>query len=208
MLFHPFSPGVLMSYIPQTYSKGIAHATRRFSSTSVNTAALPPHFKAGDRVLSVDIDGTIADVTKRKLYALQFGPDASRVFYEVFLAGEHYHMDDPVIASREFLHKYVSDLRGKIIYLSGRREGTEGHTQEWLTRHSFPDGHIVHRRKGLQSAQFKTHWIRAFLSKGLIVDAHVGDRLEDDGGAAKNNSIRFIHIVDHAWPTFPSPLTV
>lgn len=156
------------------------------------------------RVLSVDIDGTIADVTKRKNYALQFGPDASHVFYEVFLDGKHYHMDDPVIPSREFLNAYLTNVGGHIVYLSGRREGTEGQTQQWLTAHEFPQGQIIHRRKGFRSAKFKSYWIHEFKRKGLQVDAHIGDRLEDDGGAARECRVPFVHIVDHIWPLFDS----
>ncbi len=154
------------------------------------------------RVLSVDIDGTIANVTKRKDFALQYGADRSREFFDVFLDGQHYHMDDPVIASREFLNMYREKVGGDIVYLSGRREGTESQTLNWLTVHKFPLGRILHRRKGLNSAKFKSSWLHELKLQGYFIDAHIGDRLEDDGGAAKECEVRFIHVVDHHWPSF------
>lgn len=179
---------------------GARHALRAGMPSSFSIAQLG----RTQRILSVDIDGTIADVTKRKQYALKYGADGTHVFYEVFLDGKYYHMDDPVIASRDFLNQYISNVGGQIVYLSGRREGTEGQTQNWLTAHEFPRGHIIHRRKGLRSAKFKSHWINEFKRIGSHVDAHIGDRLEDDGGAAKECNVRFVHIVDHEWPSFES----
>jgi predicted secreted acid phosphatase len=152
------------------------------------------------RILSVDLDGTVADITKRKEYALQFGPDGSVQFYEAFLDGRGYDMDAPVVSARDFLNRYVQETKGEIAYLSGRRKGTESETLAWLTKHQFPTGAVIHRPKGHRSLDFKCSWIHKF-KESKWVDAHIGDRIEDDGKAAHYSGVRFVHIVDHQWPT-------
>ena len=152
-------------------------------------------------MVSVDMDGTVADISKRREYALRFGADGSVDFFSVLLNGQHYHMDEPILAAREFLLRYASDMKGSIVYLSGRRQGTELQSKKWLDDHGFPPGEIVHRRTGHRSLQFKIDWLHKFCQRGWV-DAHIGDRLEDDGGAARSAGVRFVHIVDNVWPTF------
>lgn len=153
------------------------------------------------RIVSVDLDGTVANIERRREYALQFGPDGSVDFYTALLDGAHYHMDDPIPASRDFLWRYVRELRGKIVYLSGRRQGTESHSEKWLREHGFPGGEIIHREMGHRSLWFKSEWIQT-LRNEYWVDAHIGDRLDDDGNAAKYNGVKFVHIKDHIWPSY------
>jgi hypothetical protein len=138
-------------------------------------------------------------VTRRRDYALKFGEDGSVEFYSVFLDGLHYHMDDPIGDSRDFLWKYVRECHGRIIYLSGRRQGTEEHTESWLRTHGYPNGEIIHRQMGCKSLWFKSDWIQQLRSR-YWVDAHIGDRVDDDGKAAKYNGVKFVHIKDHVWP--------
>lgn len=154
-----------------------------------------------ERIVCVDMDGTIADLTKRKDFALLSGPDGSRPFYEVLLDGQHYHMDAPVEASISYLWRYVREVKGKIVYLSGRRQGTEVDSATWLRTHGFPEGQIIHRQIGYRSFLFKKDWLQS-LRRQYWVDAHFGDRLDDDGEAARRAGIRFVHIEDHTWPSF------
>ena len=154
-------------------------------------------------MLSVDLDGTVADITVRKEYALQFGVDGSIEFYEALLDGKQYTLDQPILAARDFLNQYVRDTKGEIIYLSGRREGTEGDSQAWLTKHNFPRGRVIHRAKGHRSLDFKCSWLRQF-KETRWVDAHIGDRLEDDANAARFSGVKFLHVVDHVWPSYES----
>ena len=86
------------------------------------------------------------------------------------------------------------------MYLSGRRQGTEDATERWLRQHGFPHGQIIHREMGNRSLYFKSSWLRE-LRNQYWVDAHIGDRLEDDGGAARYTGIKFIHIKDRLWPS-------
>jgi hypothetical protein len=144
---------------------------------------------------------TVADITRRITHSLTFGPHGSRAFYEELLRGELYHMDEPVIESRDFLRRYVEEINGKVLYLSGRRKGTESHSREWLKNHGFPDGEILHRAPGHRSLNFKIEGLLQYRGRHWV-DAHVGDRLEDDGGAARAAGVKFIHIEDHKWPAF------
>ena len=153
------------------------------------------------RMISVDIDDTIADCNRRKEFALLAGPDRSVEFFEAFLDGTNYHLDTPIFASKEFLWRYVRDIRGVVKYVSGRRQGTEQDTLEWLTRHDFPNGEIIHRQKGFRSLNFKADWLLKF-KRSKWVDAHFGDRLEDDGGAARYAGVKFVHIENLVWPEF------
>ena len=160
-----------------------------------------PQLRRNGRMITVDIDGTVADISKRFEYALQFGPDGSVQFYEALLDGTHYHMDSPIEAAREYLKKYKDEVKGDIVYLSGRREGTESESRAWLESHGFPRGKIIHRRVGSRSLEFKLYWLRHFKASKWI-DGHFGDRMKDDAAAARFAGIRFVHIVDHVWPAF------
>ena len=167
-----------------------------------HTASRSNRFHAS-RMVSVDLDGTVADISRRIEYASQFGPHGSVQFYEALLDGSQYHLDTPIQAARAYLLKYVNEVKGEIVYLSGRRQGTETESQNWLEQHGFPRGQIIHRRVGNRSLDFKSYWLRQFRSTKWV-DGHYGDRLEDDGMAARLTGIKFVHIVDHKWPEFNS----
>jgi acid phosphatase class B len=186
--------------------------TRQFETTPAGTAVRSTHSRTNiqrppsrrnARMISVDIDGTVADISKRFEYALQFGPDGSVQFYGALLDGAHYHMDTPIEAARDYLVKYKEEIKGDIVYLSGRREGTESESRAWLEKHGFPRGQIIHRRMGNRSLDFKLYWLRRFKASKWI-DGHYGDRMQDDAAAARYAGIRFVHIVDHVWPEFNS----
>lgn len=167
-------------------------------------SACSPH--SPSRLVTVDLDGTVANITQRRENALSFGPDKSHAFYTALLDGTKYHMDEPIVAAREFLVRYESELGGKIVYLSGRRKGSEHQSEAWLREHGFPTGRILHRRTGHRSLDFKTEWLMSLKTNSRI-DAHFGDRLEDDGGAAKCAGVRFVHIDNDIWPSFDSVFT-
>ena len=174
-----------------------------FKSSTSSSAACGNEGMVAQRLVTVDMDGTIADISRRREYALQFGPDKSIKFYSALLDGSKYHMDDPIEPSRVFLHRYASEIGGTIVYLSGRREGSEIQSEAWLRAHKFPEGKIVHRKMGHRSLDFKTDWLKK-LKTIHTVEAHFGDRLDDDGGAAHLASVPFVHIKDNKWPSFDS----
>lgn len=158
--------------------------------------------KRSKRLVSVDMDGTVADISPRRELALQFGSDGSRAFYNALLDGSKYHMDLPIVASRDFLTEYVTQTGGEVVYLSGRRQGSEHFSEAWLEQHGFPKGRILHRPIGQRSLEFKVGWLRRLKAEGPWIDGHFGDRLEDDGGAARLSGVTFVHIDNNVWPTF------
>jgi hypothetical protein len=63
-------------------------------------------------------------------------------------------------------------------------------------------------KKGSDEAEeddeaFKIDWLNLLKTNNQI-DAHFGDRLDDDGGAAHYAGVRFVHIQDNEWPSFGS----
>jgi len=123
----------------------------------------------------VDIDGTIADVSRRLEFALARHPRKGHRFWDVFLDPSLYHLDVPIEAARKILDWYP----GEIIYLSGRRAGTEDATRDWLLEHGFPLGQIHHRPKGEKTIDFKVRVIRELLRKGYNIESGWGDTEQD-----------------------------
>ncbi len=164
------------------------------------------------RTISVDIDGTIADISVRIKTAERQAKPGTGAYWETLLNGNLYHLDRPIEAARNFLKRWTSEVQGEIVYLSGRRVGTEMATRTWLHKHDFPSGKIIHRVRGSDSRFFKTCRLRELAAVAKL-DAHFGDRLEDDGGAAKEAGVRFVHITENdesSWPTleaFLKPVT-
>jgi FMN phosphatase YigB (HAD superfamily) len=153
--------------------------------------------------ISVDIDGTIADISARIATAEQTAKPGTALYWDTLLDGELYHLDRPIEEARKFLVRWTLEAKGEIVYLSGRRKGTQLSTRRWLEKHAFPTGRIIHRVKGSDSRYFKTCQLRE-LAVVANLEAHFGDRLEDDGGAAKAAGVRFCHIHENdgsSWPT-------
>jgi predicted secreted acid phosphatase len=153
------------------------------------------------RIITVDLDGTVADISQRREFALKHGEERSPQFYEVLLDPQHFYLDEPVGSSRDFLTAYVTSTQGEIVYLSGRRVGTEANSREWLISHGFPDGRVIHRRTGRKSADFKFECLSQ-LSEEFRIDGHFGDREIDDGQVAEKAGVRYFLIKDYQWPIF------
>ena len=171
---------------------------------SNNQVTLNRFFKskfADKKVLSVDIDGTIADISERIAIADAKFKKGTGQYYDCLLSSDRYHLDRPLPTSVRSLNEW-SLTGGCIVYLSGRRAGTEKQTSEWLEVHGFPQGRVVHRERGTDSRRFKSKHLREMTDTYAKVVAHIGDRIDDDGGAAKDANVRFIHIPannDEAW---------
>ena len=153
--------------------------------------------------ISVDIDGTIADISARLAAAEGRATPGTAAYWEVLLDGNLYHLDQPIEHARKFLLRWTTEVRGDIVYLSGRRKGTEIATRKWLEKHAFPTGRIIHRAKGSDSRFFKTCQLKE-LAVAANLAAHFGDRVEDDGGAAKAAGVRFCHIKENDGNSWPS----
>ncbi len=155
------------------------------------------------RTISVDVDGTIADISARLAEAEKRAKKGTEKYWNILLDGELYHLDKPIQGAKTFLLRWVKDGRGEVVYLSGRRAGTEKATRAWLELHGFPAGSIIHRVKGSDSRYFKTYQLKDLRETCRLV-AHFGDRPDDDGGAARDADVRFFHIRENDGSSWPS----
>jgi predicted secreted acid phosphatase len=151
----------------------------------------------------VDIDGTIADISKR----LEYTEDKTGIkadnnkknkeFWNLFLDGKLFHMDVPLIEARKKLWDYVKK-GNNIFYVSGRRKESKPYTKLWLKKHKFPNGLVHHRKRGERSLKYKT-FIFKKIKENNTVECVIGDSKRDDGGAAMANNIKFYHIKRYDW---------
>jgi acid phosphatase class B len=128
-----------------------------------------------DKAIIVDIDGTVVDTSERLAYVLSKAPLGSHDFYRIFLSGQLFHMDKPLPKARECLLEMAKT--NHIIYLSGRRAGTEEDTRKQLESGGFPKGDIHLRRSG-KTLDFKTEKVRE-LAKSFDIVCAIGDTSED-----------------------------
>jgi predicted secreted acid phosphatase len=128
-----------------------------------------------EKAVVVDVDGTVMDNSKRLAYVLSKAPMGSPDFWRIFLSGSLFHMDEPLPKARECLLEMAKT--NHIIYLSGRRVGTEEDTRKQLESGGLPKGDIHLRRSG-KTLDFKTEKMRELAKKFDIVCA-IGDRPDD-----------------------------
>jgi len=128
-----------------------------------------------ERAVVADIDGTLVDNSKRLAYVLSKAPMGSPDFWRMFLSGRLFHMDEPLPKARECLNEMAKS--SKIIYLSGRRAGTEEDTRKQLELGGLPAGEIFHRRSG-KTLDFKRDKLLELRKRYDIVCA-IGDSDED-----------------------------
>jgi acid phosphatase class B len=145
--------------------------------------------------ISVDLDGTVADISKRLGLGKAKFKREDNFYWDFVLDGALYHMDDPIPGAKDFLNEFRQKYnhRDSIVYLSGRRKGSEKYTREWLQKHGFPEGRIIHREKGNHSLRFKQMELIKLKSKYESVVGHFGDR-DDDMEAAKQADVKFYRI--------------
>ena len=178
-------------------------------------------------VLSLDIDGTLANIEKRVERAKGMHKEGSKKYWEELLRGDLYHMDEPIkecldsvnawLAQysiddwRESARLYVGAQHAPgaepeephapriVVYVSGRRAGTEPQTIDWLQRHKFPPGRVFHRDRGTRSLRWKVNTLRD-LRKVSDVRAHIGDR-DDDRQAAEQARVMGVRVNANTWLT-------
>lgn len=191
-------------------SRGYNNNTASSASQSRAFSSMPQRRQASTvatQCLSCDIDGTIANIYARIEMAKSYHPKPNENYWDMLLDGAHYNMDTPILPARAFLKQWIREtddhgLRNRVIvYLSGRRSGTEEQTRNWLQEHDFPPGEIIHRVKGAKggSSNFKRIELKK-LKRSYNVVAHLGDR-DDDQWASSCAGVRFVRCVDGYWLT-------
>ncbi len=219
-------------------------------------------------VLSLDIDGTLANIEARIDHARGKFKDGSRAYWDELLRGDLYHMDSPIpealacvkqwlaakpldswrdaaktfrtanaavleqargtisADNQEEANAAADATKGKkkgkshkggkckdgpvfvgkeppaprlVVYVSGRRDGTQHQTKEWLDKHGFPPGRIFHRCTGVNSYRWKANMLWD-LRKVCYLRAHVGDR-DDDRQAAEQVNVLGVQVNPNTWLT-------
>ncbi len=89
----------------------------------------------------IDLDGTLADITARRKLAYKKN---GKINWDIFFASANIKLDlpnEPVIKLAQlFFHDNY-----KIIIFSGRSEGTQAATVDWLQQHNVPYHKLVMR---------------------------------------------------------------
>lgn len=151
-------------------------------------------------ILSVDIDGTIANVSKRLKKAEKADPSRGHKFWKIFLDGDNYHLDQPIKPALEFLKDFVKEHpEDKIVYLSGRPKDTTPATKKWLDKYGYPQGEILLRPYG-RTETFKAQELEKLKKEGHQIIAHIGDTADDEN-AAKAAGVKFIKVPTNGWNT-------
>ncbi len=150
----------------------------------------------------VDIDGTIANIDARIEKAEQSGHSKrSPKYWDYALSGDLFSMDTPIPTTPECMQKLAREA--EIVYMSGRRAGTEKHTQDWLREHGFPDGNIILRPKGTETEQFKTERIAQLKEEGREVVLGIGNS-DGDIRAYEANGLRAMKVeTNQPWAKCP-----
>jgi acid phosphatase class B len=150
-------------------------------------------------ILSVDIDGTIANISARLKMAEELEPTKNSKFWDLFLSADHYHLDQPIAAARDFLNQFVRENpEFQIVYLSGRRKDTTVETEKWLSDHGFPNGEVLLRPSG-NTKWFKQRELKR-MKKNHPILAHIGDS-DDDENAAIGAGVKSVRVPENGWNT-------
>lgn len=142
----------------------------------------------------VDIDGTVADVTRRLKKAPPHPGIADRPAFTAWIKEFHADLigDDP-IAEVCALLKSIKDCH--IIYLTSRSEEYRAVTLEWLEKHDMPDAPLYMRANGDWS---ETHHHKKKILETLVKVYDRGGIAIDDDYEEKTSDIYrelgFIHL--------------
>lgn len=145
-----------------------------------------------------DIDGTLVDISARLALAPGRGGRRSGSDWDTVLSGKYYSLDSAIPCALAYARHCAREWGWNVVYLSGRRSDTVGCTVESLSKMGFPDGWVIHRCKGYDSARFKQEELRA-LSGLLPCVAYFGDRLWDDCAQAAMAGVRPILVTANHW---------
>ena len=114
-----------------------------------------------------DLDGTLADITKRRKAASM--PDG-KMNWDVFFNPAYINLDEPnypVIDTAKSLYKSGYN----IVIFSGRSKGTKDATVEWLKRYKVPYSVLKMRPTSkdwmyMPDDQLKKHWLNDLFPEG------------------------------------------
>ena len=147
------------------------------------------------KVVIVDIDGTLFDTRIRWRKANEIAKPPSPAFWEAFMSDDFIKHDTPLRSSAKVLNFLVKSGY-KIIYLSGRRDEVLLDTEIALEQGGFPEGEIFLRRKGLKTEDFKIREMRR-LNMEYNVVMSIGDS-DSDEYVAHEVAIPFVWVLQNS----------
>jgi|GEM_PF-5930232 len=119
------------------------------------------------KAIVVDLDFTIADVSKRLKYA--GGPE--KINWDIFMSNQLQEWDEPYPNAAEYLQS--KSKKYYIIYLTGRFASMRPGMAKWLDIHGFPDGlHILREpeERYIKSEIYKEKKLRQLMKEYDIVE--------------------------------------
>jgi hypothetical protein len=140
------------------------------------------------KAIIFDVDDTLADCRQRAQFASDFmGTDQrSEAWYNMFLDGRLYHLDEPIIKARavyDQLHRerflredWENDLH--FIMLSGRRDNAVSHDRfkDWLGANDFRmPKRIIFRARGRDTDLWKFSVLMELIEEGYDIIAGYGN---------------------------------
>ncbi|MBN2054130.1 hypothetical protein JW905_04370 [bacterium] len=132
----------------------------------------------------IDIDGTVADETRRR----ETATDAKgSLDWQQYFLPDRIAWDQPIPGAKQVLDEFVH--RGiSIIYLSSREDTLQQATENWLKEHGFPSGQVLLRPRYGKTLEFKVERVSALRSRFDILFG-IGDR-ESDKSAYEMAGVR------------------
>lgn len=128
----------------------------------------------------LDIDGVLADV-RHRLHHLDSRPKDWAGFFAAM-------DEDAVLPEGLELAQQIAADGHAVVYLTGRSESYRGATQEWLTKHGFPEGRLIMRpdRDRRPARLFKPQALRGIAVRREVLlvvddDPAVVEALSQDG---------------------------
>ncbi|MBI2566346.1 MAG: hypothetical protein HYV63_04860, partial [Candidatus Schekmanbacteria bacterium] len=122
----------------------------------------------------IDIDGTVADETARRLAATD---EQGKMDWDAYFRAADVDRDPPIPDAATVLSS-VHAAGVAIAYVSSRPESLRETTAAWLDRYQFPTGDLILRGKYQRTHEFKSAALQRLAQSGTIAFA-AGDREQD-----------------------------
>lgn len=139
------------------------------SKLHVNKPNVPIITKKPNKIVVVDLDGTIFDVRTRWKKSAEFARPPSPKFWNTFYSEVYMKYDKPIKNTIRTLYE-INKLGLEIVYIGSRREPLYEYTYKQLLSHNFPKGKVILRQKNYPTYNFKIRALnRLKLNNNIIL---------------------------------------
>lgn len=174
-----------------------ALASKGIKTTGMGMKRLKDYKVNLDKVIVVDIDGTLFDTRERWKKALEVAKPPSPTFWNAFMSDDFIKLDKPIKNSARVLHYLVKEGY-KIIYLSGRRKSLMLDTEIAFDHANLPEGEIILRPKGMSTEDFKVREMRRLNMENNVIMS-IGDSNSDKYVALKTTTPYVMVLQNNGW---------